>query len=177
MTSTLPIPMNSLGASKLVLDPCCGSRMFWFDKTNPLAIFGDAREETKILSDGRTLEVSPDVPMDFRDLPFADGSFKLVVFDPPHLVRAGEDSWLRAKYGALNRDTWQSDLRDGFSECFRVLAPDGVLIFKWNETQITVASILALTDQKPLFGHKSGKRSSTHWITFMKSGRDGGLDQ
>jgi hypothetical protein len=45
---------------------------------------------------------------------------------------------------------------------------EGVLIFKWNETQVTVSELLALTDEKPLFGHKSGKREKTHWITFMK---------
>lgn len=45
----------------------------------------------------------------------------------------------------------------------------GVLIFKWNETHIKVKEILALTDQRPLFGHISGKRSNTHWITFMKA--------
>ena len=27
---------------------------------------------------------------------------------------------------------------------------------------------LELTDEKPLFGHISGKRANTHWITFMK---------
>jgi 23S rRNA G2069 N7-methylase RlmK/C1962 C5-methylase RlmI len=106
--------------------------------------------------------------MDFRDLPFADGAFKLVVFDPPHLKRAGAASWMRAKYGALDIDTWQDDIRKGFSECFRVLSADGVLIFKWNETQIKVREILALTEQKPLFGHPSGKKGGTHWICFMK---------
>jgi len=65
-------------------------------------------------------------------------------------------------------DDWQDDLRRGFAECFRVLKPYGTLIFKWNEIQIPVRDILALTDQKPLFGHKSGKRADTHWITFMK---------
>ena len=32
----------------------------------------------------------------------------------------------------------------------------------------SVSEILALTDQQPLFGHKSGKRVNTHWMTFMK---------
>ena len=44
----------------------------------------------------------------------------------------------------------------------------GVLIFKWNETDIKVSEILKLTNEKPIFGHKSGKRSNTHWICFMK---------
>ena len=150
-----------------VLDPCCGSRMMHFDRQNPNVAFGDIRTENHILCDGRSLEVNPDIEIDFRDMPFDDGQFKLVVFDPPHLVRAGKQSWLALKYGKLKND-WCEDLRKGFSECFRVLATDGVLIFKWNETQIKVSEILKLTDQKPLFGHISGKRANTHWITFMK---------
>ncbi len=151
-----------------ILDPCCGSRMFWFDRQHQEAIYGDIRSEEHTLCDGRSLSVSPDQEMDFRSLPFADGAFKLVVFDPPHLRKAGPESWMRAKYGVLDADNWQSDIRQGFAECFRVLATDGVLIFKWNETQIKVREILALADQKPLFGHPSGKKGGTHWITFMK---------
>ena len=49
-----------------------------------------------------------------------------------------------------------------------MLATGGVLIFKWNETQIKVSEILELTNHKPVFGHISGKRANTHWITFMK---------
>jgi ribonucleoside-diphosphate reductase alpha chain len=29
-----------------VLDPCCGSRMMWFDKEDPRVVFGDRRSET-----------------------------------------------------------------------------------------------------------------------------------
>lgn len=159
-----------------ILDPCCGTRMFWFDKNHPAAIFGDIRSETLTVLDRshrddgtRTLTVAPDQHMDFRALPFRDGTFRLVVFDPPHLLRAGASSWLRAKYGALNKATWRDDLRQGFAECFRVLADDGVLIFKWNETNIRVGEILALTPHQPLFGHPSGKRAGTHWICFMKA--------
>ena len=61
-------------------------------------------------------------------------------------------------------------LRSGFSECFRVLKPEGVLIFKWNDCRFPVKEILALTDQKPLFGHRSGKKMGTHWVTFIKCG-------
>ncbi|MFU1952932.1 SAM-dependent methyltransferase, partial [Bordetella avium] len=63
---------------------------------------------------------------------------------------------------------WRDDLRRGLAECFRVLRPEGVLIFKWAEVQIPVSQILALTDHRPLFGHKSGKREKTHWLTFLK---------
>ena len=142
--------------------------MFWFDRQHRSVIYGDIRTEEHTLCDGRSLSISPDQEMDFRALPFSDGTFKLVVFDPPHLRKAGPESWMRAKYGVLDADNLQADIRQGFAECFRVLATDGVLIFKWNETQIKVREILALTDQKPLFGHPSGKKGGTHWITFMK---------
>ena len=66
------------------------------------------------------------------------------------------------------QENWREDIQKGFAECLRVLANGGVLIFKLNETQIRVSEILALTDQKPVFGHISGKRANTHWITFMK---------
>ena len=150
-----------------ILDPCSGSRMFYFNKTDPRVLFGDIRDETHTLCDGRTLNISPDQIMDFRALPFADDSFQIVIFDPPHLRKAGEASWLRKKYGILSND-WEEDLRKGFAECFRVLAKGGVLVFKWNETQIKVSKILNLTPHKPLIGHQSGKRSDTHWILFLK---------
>lgn len=150
-----------------VLDVTCGSRMMWFDKNDPRATFTDMRQEKKELCDGRNLTVSPDVLADFRDLPFPDNAYRLVVFDPPHLERLGKSSWTRAKYGALF-PTWRDDFTAGFAECFRVLKPGGVLIFKWNETQIPLSEVLALTPEAPLFGHRSGKHARTHWVAFIK---------
>ncbi len=163
--------------SAVIIDPCCGSRMMWFDRQNPNVIFGDKRSETLAVTDRshgnesgtRTIRIEPDALMDFRAMPFADGTFKLVAFDPPHLVRAGQKSWLAAKYGKLS-DDWRDDLRQGFAECFRVLATDGVLVFKWNETQIKLREVLELTPHKPLFGNTSGKKAGTHWLVFMKGG-------
>ncbi len=149
---------------KKILDACCGSRMFWFDKSNPDTLFMDNREIHTTLCDDRTLEVQPDIVADFRDMPFNDNSFKLIVFDPPHLLKAGKSSWLAKKYGILE-STWKDDIRKGFSECMRVLEPCGVLVFKWNEEQIKLREILELIPYKPLFGNK---RSKTHWLVFMK---------
>jgi len=151
-----------------ILDPCCGSRMFWFNKKNKEVIFGDNRELDTTLCDGRKLEIKPDVLMDFRNIPYFDNFFDLVVFDPPHMNSLGKNSWMAKKYGVLG-ETWRDDLRKGFSECFRVLKENGVLIFKWNESDIKVKEVMELIDYKPLFGHKSGKMMKTHWITFMKS--------
>ena len=162
-------------SSKRILDCCCGPRMMWFDRQHPAAIFGDRRSETLTVTDRshgkrdgtRTLNIHPDVLLDFRSLPYPDNSFHLIAFDPPHLVRAGARSWLAAKYGKLSGD-WREDLRKGFLECFRVLKPNGVLIFKWNETQVKLPEVLALTPQRPLFGNTSGRKAGTHWLVFMK---------
>lgn len=147
-----------------ILDACCGSRMFWFDKENPDVIFGDNRELETTLCDGRKLVIKPDVKMDFRSMPFDDETFKMVVFDPPHLIHAGDNSWLAKKYGKLPPD-WKPYIRTAFKECMRVLKTDGILIFKWNEEQIKTSEILANIDFKPLFGDK---RSKTRWLVFMK---------
>lgn len=160
--------------AKTVLDPCCGSRMFWFDRTDDRALFGDIRSETHILKDkssaggSRVLSISPDVLIDFTRLPYSDESFYLVVFDPPHLVRNGKNGWLAKKYGKLEGD-WKADLSLGFSECFRVLKTHGTLIFKWNENDVKVSEILSLTNQRPLFGNRHGKNANSHWIVFTKS--------
>ncbi|EJA6949920.1 class I SAM-dependent methyltransferase [Salmonella enterica] len=151
-----------------ILDMCCGSRMFWLDKNDIRALFSDIRAEEHTLCDGRRLVIRPDLIADFRALPFADASFPVVVFDPPHLERVGDNAWMGKKYGWLNKDTWRSDLQAGFKEAFRVLRPQGVLIFKWNETQIPVSQILALTDVKPIIGQRTGKSDKTHWIIFVK---------
>lgn len=160
---------------KPILDPCCGGRMMWFDRQDPRVIFGDRRSETITVTDRsngradgtRTLHIQPDVLMDFRALPFPSNTFALVAFDPPHLVHAGPRSWLAAKYGKLSND-WRADLRQGFAECFRVLRPEGTLVFKWNETQVPLRDVLALTPEKPLFGQKTGRGQRTHWLVFLK---------
>lgn len=79
-----------------ILDACCGSRMFWFDKNESHTTFMDIRQETFEIH-GKKVNVKPDVIGDFRDMPFEDNTFNLVVFDPPHLKWAGEKSIMKAQ--------------------------------------------------------------------------------
>ncbi|MGJ9553705.1 class I SAM-dependent methyltransferase, partial [Actinotignum sp. GS-2025b] len=129
---------------KPALDLTCGARMMWVNKHDERVIYCDIRAETHQLCDGRTLTINPDQKEDFRNLTFPDESFYLVVFDPPHLNHLGHTSWLAKKYGHL-APSWEDDIRAGFEQAFRVLRPGGVLIFKWNETQIPLSRILTLT--------------------------------
>lgn len=152
---------------KDILDACCGSRMFWFDKNHPNAIYNDIRKEKHTLCDGRKLEILPDTRMDFTKLKFRSNRFKLVVFDPPHLKHIGKTSWMAKKYGLL-KPGWEKVIKSGFDECWRVLAPSGILIFKWNESEIPVAKVLSVIDQMPLFGHRTMIKNQTIWMCFMK---------
>lgn len=157
----------------MILDACCGGRMFWFDKNNPNVLFQDRRVVEPVMigndKNARVFECKPDVIADFRTMAYPDYSFKMVVFDPPHLTSVGKSSWLSQKYGSLDKNTWKEDLARGFSECFRVLKDEGILIFKWNEHDIKLKEVLNLSPYTPLFGHPSGKMMKTHWICFMKS--------
>ena len=153
---------------KKILDPASGGRMFYFDKKDPRVLFGDIRDESWELCDGRQFIVHPDMLMDYRDLPFDDDSFRLVVLDPPHINHGGRNSYMVKKYGLLDEHGWARDIRLMFSEAFRVLQDDGILIFKWNETSILLSKILALADRPPLFGNRQPKQTGTHWIVWMK---------
>lgn len=148
-----------------ILDACCGSRMFWFDKDNEHTTYMDIREYHEELASGHVIDVAPDVVADFRDMPFEDCQYDLIIFDPPHLVNAGENSWMFKKYGKLDLSAWPEDLKKGFDECMRVLKPTGTLIFKWNDTQLNVSEILKAVGYSPLFGQK---RQKTHWLVFNK---------
>ena len=147
-----------------ILDACCGSRMFWFDKKEPYTTYMDRREEEFEIHK-KKINVKPDIVADFRDMPFDDETFNLVVFDPPHLLWAGQKSFMRAQYGQLDLLTWRLDLQQGFEECFRVLKTGGTLIFKWSDAQVNVKEILELVPHQPLFGQQRG---TTHWMAFMK---------
>lgn len=161
--------------NKPVLDATCGSRMIWFNKNNELAIYVDERELDNELiwtsvneKTKRFCSIHPDIKASFTDLPFPDETFYHVIFDPPHLVQAGDTAWMVKKYGKLDKENWKQTLHDGFAECMRVLKPYGTLIFKWNETQIPVREVIEAIGQEPLYGNRSGKQGKTHWMAFIK---------
>ena len=138
--------------NKKILDACCGSRMFWFNKENKDTVYMDNRVEETTLCDGRRLIVKP------------DETFHLVIFDPPHLLRAGEESYLKLKYGRLG-ENWKEDIKKGLEECWRVLKRNGTMIFKWNEEQIALPQVKKLLPCEPIIGQRRGK---TIWLVFFK---------
>ena len=148
-----------------ILDACCGGRMFHFDKSDPDILFMDIRSGDFSVKSKKVL-VDPDVVADFRNIPFEDESFNMVIFDPPHLKWAGAESYMRAMYGELDVDTWRADIKSGFDECWRVLRFNGTLVFKWSESQIKLNEVLELAPCQPICGTRtSGK---THFLVFFK---------
>lgn len=78
---------------------------------------------------------------------FGDETFDLVIFDPPHMIRAGKTSWLNIKYGKLHEE-------------------NGVLIFKWNETQLKFGEVIKHSPYRPMLGDQRGQ---TRWTVFVKN--------
>lgn len=157
-----------------ILDMTCGGRMMWWDKTDPRILAMDCRDAEYTLCDGRTFAVHPDLLGDFRNLPHPNETFSVVLFDPPHLINAGEKGWQRKKYGKLDRTTYGQDIKAGLQEALRVLKPGGVLVFKWNTEQISLNQIAALFPIKPILrtGERKlradGKKGNTYIILFVK---------
>ena len=153
--------------NKPILDPCCGGRMFYFNKINPAVLFCDNRSFSGKMSDGRNFEVNPDIICDVTKLPFPDEYFYHVIFDPPQLTSCTDKSDMAIHYTRLTKP-WEPFIHDGFWECWRVLKQYGTLIFKWNEHDIKVKRIIECIGIEPIYGQKNRRNSKTHWMCFMK---------
>lgn len=153
---------------KFILDACCGSRMMWCNREHPNALYQDIREVEDTLCDGRLLKVKPDVFASYLNMPYDDGTFYMVVWDPPHLFNLGENSWMCKKYGKLDKNTWRNELSKGFSECMRVLKDKGTLIVKFSTRNIPAKDFYETVGKKPLFGTVIGRNSDTLWMAYMK---------
>ena len=155
-----------------ILDVCCGSKMFWYDKQEPHTTYMDIRKAVYTAMDRgteRKIEIAPDIQANWKNIPFDDCTFDLVVFDPPHLVRAGKTSWLAKKYGTIDLMGWPNEFNKAFQEIMRVLKPTGTMLFKWNEDQIPIKEVLKAFGQQPILGDM---KSKTKWSVFIKNGRN-----
>ncbi len=165
--------MNTIKPGADILDVCCGPRMF-YDKTSKDrtdTIYMDIRTDVLINYTHKNGTVSewsirPDIVGDFRNIPFEDESFSLVIFDPPHIkTRDSNNGIIPRKYGTLNKE-WKSDIKQGFVECLRVLRPGGFLNFKWSEAEIPVKEITSLFPIRPMYYNRQGIHGA--WYMFRK---------
>lgn len=50
----------------------------------------------------------------------------------------------------------------------RVLEPDGLLVFKWNEDQIALSKVLKVFETKPLLGDQRGENQMVDFYKITK---------
>jgi len=142
-----------------------GKRMMWYDKRHPNVVYVDQNKDLR-----------PDINCVWQFLPFKEGLFEMVVFDPPHLFKSwgrpcaisDEEFW--AKFGSLDLNDWKAPIHFAFKEGFRVLREGGFLIFKWGDHDKPLRKLIGLAEKAPLFGQRTimGKASSTYWVCFQK---------
>jgi len=178
-----------MSEDKFILDATAGFRMMWFNKQHPNTVFMDLRNDMQLRKDAEQfgenraraifkswMPNNATIQGDFRKTTFPNEKFKLIVWDPPHLFGSGSRKHQQGLcFGTLHAETWQSDLKRGFAELWRCLAPWGILIFKWHDSKFQYKRILKLFFERPLFGQitskrkdKKGKTIHTFWFCFMK---------
>lgn len=160
-----------------ILDATAGPKGMWYQKSHPYVTFLDRRNGKY----GK-YKIKPDVTSDWKDMPFPDNSFDMVIFDPPHIIQNADSGHMVDEYGRLGIDTWQQELQVGINQCFRVLKKDGFFVLKWAETKrwghsIPIEQILKLIPYKPLFGTRTGNSNNNHWIVFLKYRKERTLDE
>jgi len=161
-----------------VLDATTGGKHIWHGESKDAdrVVFADRRAVPEgTITQQPSWAVVPDVRADYRSLPFATESFDLVCFDPPHRVTDGGmeqiSGIIETKYGCLRAETWQSDLRAAFEECWRVLRTGGTLTMKWNDAMRDSGNVLDQLPETPLYGTNSAKPDTeTNWWVFHKGG-------
>lgn len=111
---------------KKILDATVNTGRFWVGRKRPVT--------------GMDIDPkhNPDVVGDHTNMPFTDGSFDVVVYDPPHIPNQGRDKQkdFNTRFGLVLKATPEqgynfSHLYPPFlSEAYRVLRKNGVLFCK-----------------------------------------------
>jgi hypothetical protein len=145
-----------------ILDLSAGNRAQWYNKQNPLTTYIDIRPE-----------MSPDVVCDSTSLPFADRTFDLISFDPPHMC-CGPASKMAAAYGHWTTGEIISLIERTAPEAHRVAKDEALLTLKWNDHDIRLQRVLDLLAPcwEPLYGQTTAvrdkHRSATTWTIFSR---------
>lgn len=107
-----------------VLDPTYGEGVFWTKYTPWNLTASDLKGDGVVV-----------LAHDFTNLPHPDGTFDVVVFDPPYKLN-GTPSKGDERYGVDVKATWQERMqlcRVGATECARVLRVGGFLLWKCQD--------------------------------------------
>lgn len=111
-----------------IFDPTFGRGNWWKRWTPDVPMVTFSREMT-------------DFDFDFRHVPFKDGEFDVVAYDPPYVCVGGRSTSTlgdhHARYGLTHAPKTplllQQLINEGMDECVRVLKPRGILLVKCQD--------------------------------------------
>lgn len=144
-------------ANDPILDPTYGNGVFWKNSTRLVCGF-DAQKDR-----------GPMGVVDFRSLPFANGEYPTVVFDPPFHPFVGSAEERRFSAMGNNGTELKRFFQDGVRECWRVTSH--ILIVKCqgfihNHTPLWMPLWAVEICGEPfewLIACRTGKRTSGRW--------------
>ena len=149
----------------ITLDMTYG-RGTWWKKFRP----------TILVANGTDLEHKPDLTADFRAMPFRDGAFSQIIFDPPYVVKGGrrtstmEDH--QDRYGMTDAPTnpleGQQLVNDGLAESARLLETNGVLLVKAQD-YVSSGRVHWGVDETTIFSRALGLRKVDQFL-FLNNG-------
>jgi len=100
--------LSLVQAQEPILDPTYGNGTFW--KGTKRKVVGGDCDPTR----------AKDIVLDFTALPFTDGQFPTVVFDPPFHPDVNSRESVRFKHMGSDEKQMQAQFRAGVAECWRV---------------------------------------------------------
>lgn len=127
------VRLGYLRSEREILDPTYGQGTFWKVWRPPKLTGADANQFGGF---------------DFRDMPWDDGSYDAVVYDPPYKLNGIPTPGVDTRYGVGESTRWQDRIKlmqQGQKECARVLKPGGYLLTKCQD-QVVSGKVVWQTD-------------------------------
>jgi len=175
----------------VILDATAGNRSMYVNKHSDNIVYIDRQVR---------LEVKPTVFCDSRHMPFKPKQFHTIFYDPPHIVGSKRSIYSFPdieSYRQVFKDNRKAPVYYGVEqysnveslikyiyetekELRRVLADDGLLWLKWNESNIPLFKILAMFKEWRVLmkinvcsPKQTRGKKRTYWICMEKKN---GLD-
>jgi DNA modification methylase len=170
----------------LILDATAANRTMWINKDVEHIIYMDMEKK---------LTVKPDIFCMNTQSPFRDATFDIIFYDPPHFFNdtgsfysiPDKETYLKKwqGYGEIPRyyggDKYKTQAAlihhvfDAQKEFQRILKPDGLLWLKWNETYITIHTVMHLFEnwsellRIPVrLSNPNRTQKQTYWVCLCK---------
>lgn len=170
----------------MILDATAGNRTMWLTKDVEGIIYIDMEKK---------LTVKPTIFCSNINTPFPNGTFTSIFYDPPHFYNdtgsfysiPDKETYLKKwqGYGEIPRyyggDKYKTQMAllhhifDAQKEFQRILTTNGLLWLKWNETYITIHTVMHLFEhwhellRIPVrLNNPNRTTKQTYWICMCK---------